>query len=68
MLFFWLFTAILLFVVITYMAFTEGFKKWGFYYLFAGLAFFAYITRKWMMKRMEKHTKFMEEQRANSEQ
>jgi type VI protein secretion system component VasK len=68
MLYFWFFTAVLLFVVVSYMALTEGFKKWGFYYIFAFLALFAYITRKWMMKRMEKHVKYMEEKQASSEE
>lgn len=60
MLNFWLITAILLFLVVTYMGFTEGFKKWAFYYVFALLALFAYLTRKWMMRRMEKHIQEME--------
>lgn len=62
MLYFWLAAAILIFIVITYLSITEGFKKWSFYYVFAFLAFLAFITRKWMMKRMEKHLQFLEEQ------
>lgn len=62
MMYFWLFVSALLFIVITYMAFTEGFKKWAFYYVFAFIAFFAYITRRWMMKRMERLHKDMSEQ------
>ena len=62
MLYFWLFTAILLFVVITYMAFTEGFRKWAFNYVFVFIALLAFVTRRWMLKRMEKHVKEMEEQ------
>ncbi|MEJ6582893.1 MAG: hypothetical protein QNL61_02055 [Crocinitomicaceae bacterium] len=63
MLYFWLFAAILIFIVITYLSISEGFKKWAFYYVFAFLAFLAFITRKWMMKRMEKHIQFLEEQK-----
>lgn len=63
MLYFWLFTAILLFLVVTYMAISEGFKKWAFYYVFVLIALFAFLTRKWMMNRMKKHVEFMEEQK-----
>ena len=62
MLYFWLFIGTLILIVITYKGFAEGFRKWGFYYIFAGLAFLMYIVRKWMMKRMEKHQQFLEEQ------
>lgn len=63
MLYFWLMAAILIFIVITYLSITEGFKKWAFYYVFAFLAFLAFFTRRWMMKRMEKHLQFLEEQK-----
>jgi type VI protein secretion system component VasK len=62
MLYFWLFVAALLFLVVTYMAFTEGFKKWGFYYIPVFMAFFWYLTRRWMYRRMERHMKEMNEQ------
>lgn len=62
MLYFWLLTAIVLFVVVTYMGITEGFGKWGFYYVFVLIALFAFITRRWMMRRMEKQLKHMEEE------
>lgn len=65
MLYFWLAASIVLFIVVTYMGITEGFRKWAFYYVFAGLAFLAFITRRWMLKRMEKHMKYLEEQEAN---
>lgn len=60
MLYFWLSVSVLLFLAITYMGITEGFKKWAFYYVFAGLALLAFITRRWMMKRMEKHQQYLE--------
>ena len=66
MLYFWLFVSALLFIVVTYMGFSEGFKKWSFYYLFAFLALFAFISRRWMMKRMEKHTEYMKQQEQES--
>lgn len=68
MLYFWLFISVLLFIVITYMAISEGFKKWSFYYVFAFLALFAFLTRRWMMRRMEKHVQYMEEQKNSSEE
>ena len=62
MLYFWLATSIFLFIAITYLGFTEGFKKWAPYYVVAFLAFMMYFMRKWMMKRAERHMKFLEEQ------
>jgi hypothetical protein len=50
------------------MAISEGFKKWSFYYVFAFLALFAFLTRRWMMRRMEKHVQYMEEQKNSSEE
>ena len=64
MLYFWLCTAVVLFIVVTYMGITEGFKKWLFYYIFVLIALFAFITRRWMMKRMEKQVKILEEQES----
>jgi hypothetical protein len=46
------------------MGITEGFKKWLFYYVFVLIALFAFITRRWMMKRMEKQVKILEEQES----
>ena len=61
MLYFWLFVAVLLFLVVSYMGLTQGFKKWAFYYVFALIAFFAFISRRFMMRRMAKMQKDMEE-------
>jgi hypothetical protein len=51
------------------MGFTEksGFKIWAYYYLFSGLSFLMYFVRRWMMKRMEKHLKYMAEKEASEE-
>lgn len=62
MLYFWLVVGVLLFIIITYFGITEGFKKWSFYYVFATIAIFMFFVRRWMMKRMERHMKFLEEQ------
>ncbi|MDX2361963.1 MAG: hypothetical protein QNK23_14225 [Crocinitomicaceae bacterium] len=68
MLYFWLFVAVALFIVVTYMGFTEGFKKWRFSYVFALIALFAFLTRRWMMKRMEKHNQYLKEQEEASKE
>ncbi len=65
MIYFWLATAIILFVTITYLGFTEGFDKWAYYYVFALLTVVMYFMRKWMMKREEKHLQFLEKQKEN---
>lgn len=63
MLKFWLIVSILLPIIITYFVVTEGFKKWGSYYILAIFTFVMYIIRRYMMKRMEKHLEYLEEQR-----
>lgn len=69
MLYFWLFAGILIFLVVTYMGLTEksGFKIWAYYYLFSALSILMFVVRRWMMKRMDNHVKWMEEQKANEE-
>lgn len=62
MLYFWLFVGTLILIVVTYKGFSEGFKKWGFYYLFSGLALLMFVVRKWMMKKMER---FAQEKQEN---
>ena len=63
MLYFWLAAAIVIFVITSYMSFTEGVKKWGFYYIFVGSALLMFLVKRWMMKRMEKHMAYMEEEK-----
>jgi hypothetical protein len=64
MLYFWLFAAILIFLVVTFKGFQEDFKIWGYYYTFSGLALLMFFARRFMMRRMIKHLKYMEEQEA----
>lgn len=64
MLYFWLIIAIAIFLFVTYMSITDGIKKWGFYYIFVATSLGTYFFKKWMMKRMEKHAAFLEEQKA----
>ena len=59
---FWLSLAIVISVSVTYMGFTESFEKWAFNYVFAALALFVFIVRRYMMKRMKKHQAFLNEQ------
>ena len=66
MLYFWLATSIFIFIAITYLGFTEGFRRWGSYYFIAILAFLMYFMRKWMMKRQIRHEAFLEEQKKTS--
>lgn len=59
MLYFWLVAAILIAVIVTVMGFVDGFDVWGYYYVLAGLATMAYLSRRFMMKRFEKaHQEF----------
>ena len=62
MLKFWLVVSIILPLVITYFVITDGFKKWGQYYVLAIFTFLMYIVRRWMMKRMKKHLEFLDDQ------
>lgn len=55
MLYFWLAAAILIFAVVTVMGFKDGFEVWAFYYIFSGVATMAFLSRRWMMKRMERN-------------
>jgi membrane protein implicated in regulation of membrane protease activity len=59
---FWLSLAIVIVAANTYMVFTEGWNKWGMNYIFAVLALFIFLIRRIMMKRMQKHQQFLEEQ------
>lgn len=61
MLYFWLSVTIISGVTITYMSFREGFDHWYPYYIVPSVSLMMYIVRKWMMKRMQKHLKYLEE-------
>lgn len=60
MLNFWLIAGIVITILVTYKGFTDGFKNWVFMYVFAVIAFLAYLSRKYMMKRYEKHLAYLE--------
>lgn len=59
MLYFWLFAALMIFLFTTYMCYTDGWKKWVFYYVFVVTSLSMYFFKKWMMRRMEKHVEYM---------
>ena len=59
--YFWLFSAITIFLIVTYMSFTEGFNKWAYYYFFVLTSLAVYFLKTWMMKRMDHHNEFLKE-------
>lgn len=58
----WLFIAIAIFVLTAVMCVIDDWRKWIFYFLFAGLAFLMHLMKKWMVKRMNNHVEYMSEQ------
>lgn len=59
---FWLVVSIVVFLLVSYKCFDEGFDRWAFYYLFVLLALFTWIVRRYMRKRMEKHNEYLDSQ------
>lgn len=66
MIYFWLVTAIVIFVATTYMGFMYGFKIWAYYYIFAGLALLMFFARRYMVRRMERHMEWLENQKKEN--
>jgi cell division protein FtsW (lipid II flippase) len=60
--FFWLAMAVVIGVSVTFMSITESCEKWAFNYVFAALALFVFLIRRFMMKRMKKHQEFLNNQ------
>jgi len=52
MLYFWLVAAIAIIVIVTVMGFKDSFEVWGYYYVLAAIAIMAFLSRRWMMKRL----------------
>lgn len=65
--YFWLAMAVVITVSVTYMGITEGFNRWSYNYVFAILALFVFLIRRYMMKRMINHQKFLDEQKNKHE-
>ncbi len=59
--YFWLFAAISLALIITFLSIKHGFNKWAFYYIFVAVSLGMFLMKTYMMKRMEKHLKYLEE-------
>ena len=62
MIYFWLTLSIVSGIVITYMCIQDGLERWMYYYVVPVLSLLMYFFRKWMVNRMNKHLKFLEEQ------
>ncbi|MFO0496091.1 MAG: hypothetical protein ACK50Y_11210 [Flavobacteriia bacterium] len=63
----WLIAGIAIFIVSTYMSITDDIKKWGFYYIFSLVAFMMFFMKRWMVKRMQKHIQFLEDQKKSAQ-
>ena len=59
----WLVIAGLSFITITYKIATEGAQTWLAYYVVPVMALLMYGTKKWMMKRMQRHLEQMAQQK-----
>jgi hypothetical protein len=61
MLKFWLVVSIVLPLVVTYLVITDtnGFERWGSYYILAIFTFVMYLVRRFMMKKMQKHLDYL---------
>jgi uncharacterized membrane protein SirB2 len=59
----WLVIAGLSFIAITYKVATEGAQTWLAYYVVPVMALLMYGTKKWMMKRMQRHLEQMAQQK-----
>jgi TRAP-type C4-dicarboxylate transport system permease small subunit len=63
--YFWLALSIVSTVGITYFGFTERFDRWIYYYALPVIALLMFFFKRFMIKRMENHMKFLEEQQKN---
>jgi hypothetical protein len=65
MLYFWLAVAAVIIVGTTYMVLTvdNGFKRYGYSYIFSGIAILMFLFKRWMMKRVEKHMEYLASQK-----
>ncbi len=59
--YFWLVIAALSFLTICYKIATEGAQTWAAYFIVPAMALIMYFTKKWMMKRMQKHLQEMKD-------
>ncbi|MFM8595774.1 MAG: hypothetical protein ACKOBN_01615 [Flavobacteriales bacterium] len=59
--YFWLAIAAISFIVVCYKIATEGPQTWIAYFIIPAMALIMYFTKKWMMKRMQKHLQEMKD-------
>ncbi|PWH85932.1 hypothetical protein [Brumimicrobium oceani] len=59
---FWLVVGVITIIAVTVLGFKDGFERWSSYYVFGFFAILLYFVRRYMMKRMEKHQQFLNEQ------
>lgn len=59
----WLIVAIAVFAITTYMCLVDDYRQWIFYYLVSVIALLMYFVKKWMIKRMNAHLAFLEEEK-----
>jgi hypothetical protein len=67
MLYFWLVVGVVSLIIVSFNSITIGIEKWGMYFSMPIIAFLMFFFKRWMMKRMEKHMKFLESQQSNKE-
>jgi hypothetical protein len=67
MLYFWMAMTVVSTVAITFMGFTDGFNKWSMYYVLPVITLGVFFIRRFMMKNMEKHQAFLDEQKEMKE-
>jgi len=63
-LFFWLIFSVVSFLIVTYQSITSGFDRWAFYYLIPFVTLMMFFLKRWMMRRMIAHQKFLAEKEA----
>jgi hypothetical protein len=63
--YFWLAIAALSFLIVCYKIVIEGPQTWIAYFIIPAMALIMYFTKKWMMKRMQKHLKEMDKLQKN---
>ena len=62
----WLIGTIVSFLIVTIMGIKEGFKTWVHFYTFPVIGLMMFLMKSWMMKRMEKHLQYLEQQKEQS--
>jgi hypothetical protein len=62
----WLFIAVALTLLISYLCLTQGLNKWASYYIFVIAAFGMFFFKSYMIKRVERHLEYLEQQKQNT--